>query len=121
MEAGDTSSIFITRTMAIQTECWQTKGEYKMNKYLVLLLVQLALGGCGPKVTHQIQAEPIRIEIPEDFTVYQSVAFQKMYQELVAICLDLYSNDSSKLDKCKENAKDTVYDAIEDFKTKKEN
>ena len=78
----------------------------------LLVILPFLLASCGPKVTHQIVAEPIKIEMPADFTIYQSVAFQRMYQELVAIYLDLYSNNENKLQKCKENAKDTIEEAI---------
>ena len=77
-----------------------------------LFIILLLFVGCGPKVTHQIIAEPIKIEMPEDFTVYQSIAFQRMYEELVAICLDLYASNENKLQKCKEDAKDTIDEAI---------
>lgn len=81
-------------------------------RVLTILLLLIMCSSCGPKVAHQITAEPIKIEMPPDFTIYQSIAFQRMYEELVAICLDLYSNNVNKLQKCKEEAFDTVSDVI---------
>lgn len=80
-------------------------------KFILLLL----LVSCGPKVNHKLKADPIKIEMPENFTMYQSIALKRMYEELVYICIDLHINDTLKLDTCKEDAKKTIDDIINEM------
>ena len=81
-----------------------------MRLYKVIPLFLLI--SCG-KVKHEVT--PIQVQAPTELTIYQSVAIDKMWAQLISICQSTYSLKSIEYAQCMERSQDVIFDLIENF------
>lgn len=69
---------------------------------------------------HTLSADPIVIETDDpEVTVTHTVSVATLFLDLIEICKEIYMEDQAKLDRCRKQAAEMVFEAVknlEEFK-----